>query len=151
MKNQGEKLLKEKSQKNEKMEPLSNFPEAPTKVFSVYAPDLPRKPWETFLYRITYNGHFWPEKLLKKETVPVAYDWYYSPHRYFFRRRLLAVNPHLKMVHTEKWTRRDFSSCSAENVNFSAVTIRFTFVWKKNTETTEKSSLQKVSGENIWR
>ena len=37
MKNQGEKLLKEKSQKNEKMEPLSNFPEAPTKVYSVYA------------------------------------------------------------------------------------------------------------------
>ena len=41
-------------------------PEAPTKVYSVYAQDLPRKSLETFLYRITYNGHFWPEKWLKK-------------------------------------------------------------------------------------
>ena len=49
------------------MEPLSNFPEAPTKVYSVYAQDLPRKSLETFLYRITYNGHFWPEKWLKRE------------------------------------------------------------------------------------
>ena len=69
------------------MEPLSNFPEAPTKVYSVYAQDLPRKSLETFLYRITYNGHFWPEKWLKKGTVPIAYDWYYTPHRLLFQKK----------------------------------------------------------------
>ena len=120
MKNQGEKLLKEKSQKNEKMEPLSNFPEAPTKVYSVYAQDLPRKSLETFLYRITYNGHFWPEKWLKKGTVPIAYDWYYTPHRYFFRKRLLAVNPHLKMgAYREMDKKRFFELFNRERKLFS--------------------------------
>ena len=101
MKNQGEKLLKEKSQKNEKMEPLSNFPEAPTKVYSVYAQDLPRKSLETFLYRITYNGH-------------------YTPHRYFFIKRLLAVNPHLKMgAYREMDKKRFFELFNRERKLFS--------------------------------
>ena len=46
----------------------------------------------TILYRSTYNGHFWLSCLLKKQVVPVAYDWFYFPHLYFFRRKLLVVN-----------------------------------------------------------
>ena len=95
MKNQGEKLIKEEAQKNEKMFPLSQFPEAPENVWSIYE-NPPRSIIETYIYRLTYNGHFWPSKLLKKETGVIAYDWFYSPKRYFLRKRLLAVNPHMR-------------------------------------------------------
>ena len=95
MKNQGEKLIKEEAQKNEKMLPLSQFPEAPENVWSIYE-NPPRSIIETNIYRLTYNGHFWPSKLLKKETGVIAYDWFYSPKRYFLRKRLLAVNPHMR-------------------------------------------------------
>lgn len=93
MKNQGEKLLKEKSAKNEKMIPLSNFPEAPARPMTVYDTE-PRKALEILLYRLTYNGHFCPTSWLKKQTGVAAYDWFYSPHRYFLRKKLLVVNPH---------------------------------------------------------
>lgn len=93
MKNQGEKILKSKSSKNESLKPLSNFPEAPARPWSVYE-EPPRKLLEIFLYRLTYNGHFWPDSWLKKQTGTAAYDWFYSPHRYFFRKKLLVVNPH---------------------------------------------------------
>ena len=95
MENQGEKLLKEKAAKNEKMKPVSEFPEAPGRLFSVYE-DQPRSFLETFLYRITYNGHFWPDMWLKKQPGVAAYDWFYSPHRYFFRKKLLVINPHMQ-------------------------------------------------------
>lgn len=65
MKNQGEKLMKEEASKNEKLISLENFPEAPMKPYDVYN-DPPRKALETFLYRITYNGHFWPSLFAEK-------------------------------------------------------------------------------------
>ena len=107
MKNQGEKLMKEESSKNEKLISLEHFPEAPMKPYEVYN-DPPRKPLETFLYRITYNGHFWPSCLLKKQVVPVAYDWFYSPHLYFFRRKLLVVNPAMETGAYREMDRKRF-------------------------------------------
>lgn len=91
----GEKLLKEKSQKNEKMDDLKKFPNIYVNVDDVYH-NPERSLVETLLYRLTYNGHFWPRFLLKKNTGVIAYDWFYSPKKQFFRKRLLAVNPHLK-------------------------------------------------------
>lgn len=147
MKNQGEKLLKEKSQKNEKMEPLSKFPEAPTKVLSVYAQDLPRKSLETFLYRITYNGHFWPTKWLKKSVVPVAYDWYYSPHRYFFRRKLLAVNPYLKQgAYREMDKKRFFELFSRERKLFN----RYARIHER-LEKEYRDHRKEFTSESFWR
>ena len=93
MKNQGEKILKEKTAKNENMLPITEFSNVPEKLFSVYE-KTERKLLEIFLYRLTYNGHFWPSRLLKKEPGICAYDWFYSPHHYFFRKKLLVINPH---------------------------------------------------------
>ena len=107
MKNQGEKLMKEESSKNEKLISLEHFPEAPMKPYEVYN-DPPRKALETFLYRLTYNGHFWPSWLLKKQAVPVAYDWFYSPHLYFFRRKLLVVNPAMETGAYREMDRKRF-------------------------------------------
>ena len=60
------------------------------------------------------------EKWLKKGTVPIAYDWYYTPHRYFFRKRLLAVNPHLKMgAYREMDKKRFFELFNRERKLFS--------------------------------
>ena len=147
MKNQGEKLLKEKSQKNEKMEPLSKFPEAPTKVLSVYAQDLPRKSLETFLYRITYNGHFWPTKWLKKSVVPVAYDWYYSPHRNFFRRKRLAVNPYLKQgAYREMDKKRFFELFSRERKLFN----RYARIHER-LEKEYRDHRKEFTSESFWR
>ncbi len=95
MKNQGERILKEKTEKNEKMVPLSQIPGAPENVWVVYEKQE-RQGLETLLYRLTYNGHLWPKALLKKEPGVCAYDWYYNPHHYFFRRRLLVINPHFQ-------------------------------------------------------
>lgn len=103
MKNQGEKLLKEKTAKNEKMIPLSEIENAPENVWCVYE-KAERSATEVFLYRLTYNGHFWPQKLLKKEPGICAYDWFYVPHHYFFRRKLLVINPHF---HTGAWREID--------------------------------------------
>ncbi|MCD8155817.1 MAG: glycosyltransferase family 2 protein [Clostridiales bacterium] len=93
--NQGETILREKSAKNERLSPLSGFPEAPVRPKDVYQ-SAPRTALETFLYRITYNGHFWPDRLRNKSTGVTAYDWFYNPHDYFLRKKLLAVNSYMK-------------------------------------------------------
>lgn len=68
-----------------------------------------------------------------------------------FQKRLLAVNPHLKMgAYREMDKKRFFELFNRERKLFSRykkIHVRL----EKNTETTEKNSLQKVSGENIWR
>ena len=52
--------------------------------------------------------------------MPIAYDWYYTPHRYFFRKRLLAVNPHLKMgAYREMNKKRFFELFNRERKLFS--------------------------------
>lgn len=106
-KNMGEKIMKEKSAKNEQLLPLSEFPEAPAKVWSVYDREE-RGLLETFLFRITYNGHLWPTAWLKKETGIAAYDWFYSPHRYFFRRKLLVINPHFQTGAYREINKKEF-------------------------------------------
>ena len=82
MKNQGEKLMKEEASKNA-ADQLENFP-GTNRALIVYM--IRRKALETFLYRITYNGHFWPSCLLKNSRSG-NYDWFYSPHLYFFQKK----------------------------------------------------------------
>lgn len=93
----GEKIMKEKGQKNEKLVPLSEFSDVSFELKDVYA-DVPRSTLHTWLYRITYNGHrFCSKRVLKNGPAVVAYDWFYSPERNFWNKRLLAVNPHLRL------------------------------------------------------
>lgn len=91
----GERIMKEKGAKNEKLEPLSKFKQIPVDLDTVYG-DEPRGAVEKFIYRLTFNGLFCPDFLLKKEPAVIAYDWFYSPHRQYLRKQLLAVNPHMQ-------------------------------------------------------
>lgn len=91
----GERILKEKGAKNEKFEPLSKFKNIPVDLDAVYG-DGPRGRMEKLIYRLTFNGLFCPDFLLKKEPVVIAYDWFYAPHRQYLRKKLLAVNPHMQ-------------------------------------------------------
>ena len=97
MQDLGEQIMKEKSQKNDKMEALSNYPDLYIDFNEIYQ-DPPRTLLHKWLYRITYNGHrLCSEKSLKEGPGLVAYDWFYSPEHNFWYKKLLAVNPHLKM------------------------------------------------------
>ena len=88
----GEKLLKEHSALNEKMQPLSNF-DIEVRLERVY--DNPRKPkWKKLFYFLTCNFQvFWPRFLLKKSTAIIGFDWSHQAGAQFRHKKLLAVNP----------------------------------------------------------
>ena len=97
MQDHGEQIMKEKSKKNEKMVELREFSDLDIDLDEVYQ-DPPRNFFRKWLYRITYNGHrFCSERRLKEGPGIVAYDWFYSPEHNFWYKKLLAVNPHLKV------------------------------------------------------
>lgn len=89
----GEKIMKEKAAKNEKLIPLSEFPHLVKEPEKVYEKGR-RNFVEKVIFKLTYNGHRLPKCLLKKEITPIAYDWFYDPKKYLLRRKLVAVNPH---------------------------------------------------------
>ncbi len=91
----GERIMKEKGAKNEKMEPLSKFKQISVDLDAVYG-DGERGKLEKLIYRLTFNGLFCPDFMIKKEPVVIAYDWFYAPHRQYLRKNLLAVNPHMQ-------------------------------------------------------
>ncbi len=96
MEDAGERIMKEKGQKNEKLVDLREFTDLDIDLNDVYF-DPPRRFLNTWIYRLTYNGHrFFPPASLKKKPGIVAYDWFYSPEKNFRRQKLLAVNPHLR-------------------------------------------------------
>lgn len=71
----GEKNLKEIMKLHDKMKPLNDMEEV--KILNVWDCffDPPRKRMETFLYRLTYNGHrFWSGALRKKDDVYIAFN-----------------------------------------------------------------------------
>lgn len=94
--NIGERIMSEKSEKNEQLKSLANFHDKDIDLDDV-CKYIPRKFIHTWLYRLTYNGHrFCPSFLLKKNRGIVAYDWFYSPEANFWHKNLLAVNLNLK-------------------------------------------------------
>ena len=91
MQDQGEKILKENSQKNEKMKPIEDF-NMEVRLEDVYR-NPPRKLLHTLIYRLTYNGHrFWPKAWLKKKPGLIGFDLSYQPEIQYLRKELLAVN-----------------------------------------------------------
>ena len=55
--------------------------------------DLPRKKGESFIYKLTYNGHrFLPINWLKKKSGIIAWGAYYQPQRQSLHKKLLAIN-----------------------------------------------------------
>ncbi|MGN0298936.1 MAG: glycosyltransferase family 2 protein [Lachnospiraceae bacterium] len=103
----GERIMKEKAAKNEQLIPLSEYPGIKVNVDEVY--EKTERNWiEKFLFKLTYNGHFVPNICLKKAPSVIAYDWFYSPKKYYMRKNLLAVNPNTKTAHMRTINRRRF-------------------------------------------
>lgn len=90
----GEEILIKHRSYNEKMLPLEQFKDLNVVLNQVYN-EPPRKPFDRFLYRLTYNGHrFIPQCFLRKEPAIIGFDWSYQPQKQSLHKQLLAVNVH---------------------------------------------------------
>lgn len=89
----GADIIKEKSKKNERLRPLSEFPEIPVDIKGLYK-DAPYSKTVMVLHRLTYNGHYLPNKMLTGQAAVIPYDWFLAIGKQYRHTRLLAVNPH---------------------------------------------------------
>lgn len=89
-----EDIFKENNSKNEKLIPLASiFPLDQSIDIKSLKQDLPRKKGESFIYKLTYNGHrFLPINWLKKKSGIIAWGAYYQPQRQSLHKKLLAIN-----------------------------------------------------------
>lgn len=93
-KNCTEDIFKENNSKNEKLIPLASILPLDQSIdFKSLKQDLPRKKGESFIYKLTYNGHrFLPINWLKKKSGIIAWGAYYQPQRQSLHKKLLAIN-----------------------------------------------------------
>ena len=89
----GADIMKEKFRKNEKLRPLSEFPQIPVDVKGLYK-DAPYSKTARVLHRLTYNGHYLPKRMLTNQVAVIPYDWFLAIGKQYRHTRLLAVNPH---------------------------------------------------------
>lgn len=92
---EGENIIREKGKKNEKLIPLSEFPDIQVDLKKIYR-DVPLSALDLWMYRLSYNGLYLPDSLLKDEPGVIAYDWFYAKGKQALRKSLLAVNIHEK-------------------------------------------------------
>ena len=93
----GEQILKENSKYNEAYKPLSEFEGVEWDFESLYE-IKDRKFWDTLWYRVTYNGQrLWPTSWVRDDVVCVLFGAQYDPQRYVNHRKMIAVNPDLKV------------------------------------------------------
>ncbi|MDD3221085.1 MAG: hypothetical protein PHG07_01700 [Lachnospiraceae bacterium] len=84
------------SKRNAVMRDLDEYGNLGLDIDSAYKEDI-RRPLDTLLYRLTFNGHIlWPKSLLRKGPAVVAYDWYYNPQAQCLKDSVMAVNPYTK-------------------------------------------------------
>lgn len=95
----GEQIVKEKAQKNEKMKPIQfvckeldniNLNELYNDLYS----HRELKGFKKFLYKLTKNGHFMPKIFLKKNTAVIPFDWFWfeGPEKQYLANQVLAVS-----------------------------------------------------------
>lgn len=90
----GEKILKEYSQLNEKMRPITEFPEAEIRMNWIRKKTRMTVK-QTIAYRLTANGQrFIPASKLSKEIGFTSYDGQYTMKDACLRESVLAVNPY---------------------------------------------------------
>lgn len=91
----GENIVKEKGQKNEKLKDLSEYPGIEVDVKHIYEEGscTGKKLW---LYRFSYNGLYLPDSMLDDEPAVIPYDWFYARGKQALKTHLLAVNPYTK-------------------------------------------------------
>ena len=89
----GENILKEHAEKNDRLIPLSELRK------TIKIPDedpyghIKLNYLSKLLYILTINGHLLPGFLLKKRAAAIAYDWHFVPGKNFLRKNLVAINP----------------------------------------------------------
>lgn len=106
---QGEKLIKENAQLNDKMIPISEIEEYKGTDLNECFFEPPRKFIDTWLFRITYNAQrFWPEAWCRKDVVNVAFNHLYQPQKMAMHNRLVAVNPFMKTGLVRKLDKKRF-------------------------------------------
>ncbi len=111
MEDHGEEIVKCNSKLNDNMKPIGEYGTFRLKWTGDVYVDIPRKPWSTFLYRLTYNGQrFIPIRFLKKEPVVVGFDNTYQPGVITLHKKVLAVNPYNNMGVMHEMDREKFRS-----------------------------------------
>lgn len=107
-KDQGESIFFDNLKLNEKLESLIDMGYEHTDLGQVYV-DNPRKFIDKCIYHATWNGQrWWPKSWLRKEVMPVPYDWGVVTQKQTLRKTLLAVNPHNKTGHIREQDRERF-------------------------------------------
>ena len=88
--------LDKMSKRNAVMKDLSEYGDLGLDIDAVYREEI-RRPLDTILYRLTFNGQIlWPKCLLRKGPAVVAYDWFYNPQAQCLKDSVMAVNPYTK-------------------------------------------------------
>ena len=94
MQDQGEAILKNNAKMNIQMEPLDEVAFGKAYKLDQSHIDAPRKSFDTFLRRLTFNGQrFWPRKLLRHSLPIVPLDRFHPAQRITLQEKLLLVNP----------------------------------------------------------
>lgn len=110
---QGERILREKTAKNEQMVNLSEACggiegiDKENALRGLYD-EAPLKGLAKFMYVRTYNFQLAPKFLLKKKTAAIPYDWFEAPAKNYRCEQLLAVN---KINHTAHLRTRSRKRC----------------------------------------
>ncbi len=90
----GEKMLKENAAMNEKLEPLTNYPEIRIREIADIFGDEPEKKWYGFFRKATRNGNRWTPSFLYRKGCPAAvYGWHFCRNKVTARKEYAAVNP----------------------------------------------------------
>jgi len=94
----GEQIIRENAKLNEKYISLNEIDGVEWDLPAVHF-DPPRRFLSTWWYRLTYNGQrLWPSNWLKKDIGIVKFDFTYQPQKYVRYKKILAVNPDLKVA-----------------------------------------------------
>jgi len=93
MEDRGEQILKSNVKLNDKTTSLDEFDIQVPDVWAVYAEKM-RKPIDTFLYRLTYNGQrFCPKFLLRHDKPIIPFDSSHRPQTTCLQEEIYEVNP----------------------------------------------------------
>lgn len=142
----GEELMRRQAAKNEKLVPLSEFSGMdPDKVYQ----DIPpvRNIFLRALYRFTYNGHGVPRIFLRKEPEAIAYDWFYTPYKAYFRTSLLAVNTNNKTAHMRTRDNKRFREIYKRYKR----TVKNYEMYREKTEESWRKEREYMISEEFWK
>ena len=146
--NRGEKILKENARLNDQLVSLDHFRNIQIDDLYDCLRDVPRKPLDKWLYRITCNGHrFWPEAWLDRKPAIISFDQTYQPGKMALRKYHLMVNPYEKtgrMLEIDKKKYRELQRKFTE-------TFR---TYRKSREILfrqYREAKPRITGESFWR